>query len=97
MNYQIYTKTQMTLRDALAFDRTVLANERTLLAYLRSALALIAGGLTLYKFFPQDQLLQILGIVLFVTGFITGIFGLIRFAKVRKNLKILTNMKPMNE
>ena len=94
MNYQAYTKNQLTLRDALAFDRTILANERTLLAYLRSALALLAGGLTLYKFFPEDNFLQVMGIVLFVIGAITMIFGFIRFAKVRKSLKILTIMKP---
>ncbi len=94
MNYQAYTKSDLTLRDALAFDRTVLANERTLLAYLRSAMALLAGGLTLYKFFPQDNFLQNLGIILFIIGVLTIILGLIRFAKVRKSLKILTMVKP---
>ena len=97
MNYQAYTKNELALRDALAFDRTVLANERTLLAYLRSALALLAGGLTLYKFFPEDNFLQIMGIILFVIGVITIIFGLIRFAKVRKSLKILILVKPKQD
>ena len=94
MNYQAYTNNELTLRDALAFDRTIMANERTLLAYLRSALALLAGGLTLYKFFPQDANLQIMGVVLFISGIITVIFGLIRFSKVRKSLNILTKGKP---
>ncbi len=97
MNYQSYTKKDLTLPDALAFERTMLANERTVLAYLRSALALLAGGLTLYKFFPQDQYLQIMGVVLFLSGIITVIFGLIRFAKVRKSLNILTKEKPNTE
>ena len=89
MNYEAYTDNEMTLRDALAFDRTVLANERTLLAYLRSAMALLAAGITLLKFFPEDQFLQITGIVMFVLGVIVTFLGLFRFYKVQKSLKFL--------
>lgn len=89
MNYEAYTDNEMTLRDALAFDRTILANERTLLAYFRSAMALLAAGITLLKFFPEDQFLQITGYVMFAVGMVVGIMGLYRFYKVRKSLKFL--------
>ena len=89
MNYQAYSNTEMDLRDALALDRTVLANERTLLAYLRTAMALLAGGITLIKFFPNDQYLQIIGLVMFVLGVVVVFMGLYRFFKVQKSLKIL--------
>ena len=89
MNYHAYSNTEMTLRDALAFDRTVLANERTLLAYLRTAMALLAAGITLLKFFPNDQYLQIIGSVMFILGLVVVFMGLYRFFKVKKSLKIL--------
>jgi putative membrane protein len=90
MKYQAYTDNDLTLRDALAFDRTILANERTLLSYLRSAMALLAVGVTLIKFFPQDKILNLSGIVMFILGVIVVILGLFRFFKVRKSLKLLS-------
>ncbi|NNC96769.1 MAG: DUF202 domain-containing protein [Gammaproteobacteria bacterium] len=93
MSYLAYTDNEMTLRDKLAFDRTVLANERTLLAYLRTALALLAGGVTLLKFFPEDQFLQIVGAVLFVAGVLVVIMGLVRFFRFRKILRVVRPKK----
>ena len=97
MNYKAYQSDQMTLRDALAFDRTILANERTLLSYLRTAMALLAAGGTLLKFFPQDQNLQITGIVMLVLGVIVVFMGLFRFSRIRKSLKLLNNMQVESE
>ena len=96
MNYEAYTNNEMTLRDALAFDRTILANERTLLAYLRTGMALLAAGVTLLKFFPEDQFLQIVGTVMFVSGVIVTILGLFRFYSVQKSLKFL-RVKQQNQ
>jgi len=90
MKYQAFSENDMTLRDALAFDRTILANERTLLAYLRSAMALLAVGVTLIKFFPQDKILNLTGIVMFILGLVVVIMGLFRFYRIRKSLKLLS-------
>lgn len=93
MNYSAYEKNAMTLRDALAFDRTVLANERTFLAYMRSALALFAGAVTLFEFFPADQILQYVGVALLVIGTIVSGFGIFRFFHFRHNLKVFRHMQ----
>lgn len=83
---------ELTLRDYLARDRTVLANERTLLSYLRTAFGFAAGGVTLVKLFPEDVILLGSGLALLVLGFLTAVFGLVRFRTIRNNMRAI--MKP---
>ena len=42
-------KSEMTLRDHLAMDRTRLANQRTLLAFIGTSLHFLAGAITFAK------------------------------------------------
>ncbi len=48
--YSQFDRSQLTLRDELAMDRTMLANERTLLAYLRAGMGLIIAGISIIHF-----------------------------------------------
>lgn len=83
--YSPFRPEDLTLRDALAIDRTALANERTFLAYVRTALALIILGATLIDFFDQLAY-QVVGSVSFVIGLATLGLGTVRFLQVRRRL-----------
>ena len=74
-----------TARDLLALERTRLANERTLLAYVRTALALAGGGAGLVGFVPGD-LAWIAGLGLVAVGALVLLWGVRRFAAVRRRL-----------
>jgi putative membrane protein len=74
-------------RDVLALMRTDLANERTLLAYGRTALMVCASGLTLIKFFPDMMLARGVGWGLTIISAVIGIIGMIRFKKLRKQMR----------
>lgn len=76
-----------TLRDELARERTVLANERTFLAYIRTSIMLLASGITLIKLLRVDSGLRILGWVLMPLAVAVGITGLVRYEKMRKELR----------
>jgi putative membrane protein len=56
-------KTEYSISDKLAFERTRLAYERTMMAWIRTAIALIAFGFGIYKLFE---------FVPFVTGLNPG-------------------------
>jgi putative membrane protein len=86
MPYSKIDPDDMILRDHLAFDRTVLANERTLLAYLRTAIALLASGATLWKIFPQEQAMRVLGAILLTLGGLAVVAGIWRFVSVSRTL-----------
>lgn len=86
MPYSKFTPKEMILRDWLAKDRTVLANERTLLAYIRTALMLSVSGGTLIKFFAMNIPALIIGYCLVVIGILVGLWGLVRFAVMKRTL-----------
>ncbi len=71
------------MRDSLARDRTWLANERTFLAYLRTAIMLLASGVTLIKLFEDDRTLLTIGYVLVPVAIATGLWGYVRFIRMR--------------
>lgn len=58
--YARFEKNELTLRDALAIDRTIAANERTLLGYIRTTLAMLGAGAALLHFF-DDRAPQLAG------------------------------------
>ena len=86
------------MRDHLAANRTALANERTFLAYVRTSIALAAGGFGLIKFI-KDLTYNLLGWILVGLGIIVLIIGIIRFIKIKKNIKsiVYTNIYNINE
>eukprot|EP00397_Hematodinium_sp_SG-2012_P024636 GEMP01025670.1.p1 GENE.GEMP01025670.1~~GEMP01025670.1.p1 ORF type:complete len:357 (+),score=70.68 GEMP01025670.1:175-1245(+) len=77
---------KMDTGNSLAALRTTLANERTFLAWIRTGAALIACGLAVDKALENERGVAIMFIV---TGFFTGIQGVIRFYQVRKRLDTL--------
>lgn len=79
MSYSNMRPEDLILRDLLARDRTVLANERTLLSYIRTAFGFLAGGVTLIKLFPEDQVLLWLGVALLIAAGVFTVIGVFRF------------------
>ncbi len=78
-------RTDLSLRDHLAIDRTRLANQRTLLAMLRTGLYLILMSLTVWSLNIFEDIRWISGTVL-LAGIVTGILGLQLWNKQRKRI-----------
>ena len=83
--YEKYKK-NMLLNDHLAVDRTILANERTLLAFLRTVITFIVAGITLGNILDGKEKIYVL-VILFVSAFIFGVYGIYNYIKLRKKLK----------
>lgn len=77
------------LRDELGRERTILANERTLLAYIRTAIMLLASGMTLVELLTVGRELRVIGFVLITVSMMVGVFGYIRYVKMRRQLKLV--------
>lgn len=84
--YDKFTKEELILRDHLAIDRTVLSNESTFLAYIRTSLAVIAAGGTLIHFFSENYI-DLLGVLLVISGIFILLWGYIRFKRMDKEIK----------
>ncbi len=80
-----YALRRLILRDYLAIERTRLANERTALSYLRTTLALAAGAVTLLHVFDTPAA-RLTGWGLLGVGALLLLFGLMRFASVRRRV-----------
>jgi putative membrane protein len=76
-----------TLRDKLAYDRTILALERTLLAYTRTFFILLATGITFLKLLSDDPFFKVFGIILLPLSVAFLVFGALRFILFRSRLK----------
>ncbi len=74
-------------RDSLALFRTDLANERTLLAYSRTALMVAATGVSLVEVLKVSPVWVQIGWVLTVSAVGIGILGVVRFVRMRRNLR----------
>ena len=83
--YSRYCEEELILRDHLAAERTVLANERTALAYLRTMLTFLIGGATFIQFF-DSLLIEVLGWIFLPTSLVVGVFGLVKYVKVKRAL-----------
>ena len=79
-------KTDLTLRDMLAMDRTLLANERTLLAYIRTAVAFVAGGIGMTQLLPHAWALWV-GWASVATGVMVGGIGIYRFVRISHRIR----------
>lgn len=87
---------RLIVEDRLAMDLTSLSNERTLLNYVRTALAFLAAGVALIRFFEEPGMV-IIGWVLLPLGIACAIFGVMRFAHVRKVLRHQWHLRSMEE
>ncbi|MCJ7749498.1 MAG: DUF202 domain-containing protein [Armatimonadetes bacterium] len=83
--YSRYCEEELILRDHLAAERTVLANERTALAYLRTMLTFLIGGATFIQFF-DSVLIEVLGWIFLPVSLVVGVFGLVKYVKVKRQL-----------
>ncbi|GEM_PF-2753260 len=81
-------------RTRLDEERTRLANERTSLAYLRTALSFIGGGLIIFKFYTQKELvyfsvfLIIIGAIFMLVGFFLFPIRSRRIREIRSKLNV---------
>tara|TARA_R110002167_G_scaffold164232_1_gene361165 strand:- start:44 stop:298 length:255 start_codon:yes stop_codon:yes gene_type:complete len=66
--------------------RTDLANERTLLAYGRTALMVAGTGVSILQFFSVTLIYHIIAWPLIISGFVIGVVGVVRFAKLSRRL-----------
>ncbi len=80
----------LILRDILALERTRLANERTLLTYARTSLYLVVGGVALLKV-EQFENTKTIGIALLVVSLLLLLFGVYRYIRLRKKIKLQLN------
>jgi putative membrane protein len=78
---------RLTKGDCLAIERTKLANQRTGLAYVRTALMMCVTGVTVLKFFAEDQLLRIAGAVTLLLALVVLILGALIYLKEASRLK----------
>jgi putative membrane protein len=73
-------------RNELAVERNELANERTILAYARTSIMGSITGVTLFKLFPENAAIQVLGWVLVGASVVVVLIGLYRFVRRHKSL-----------
>lgn len=78
---------KIILRDFLAMERTTLANERTLFAYLRAGVYMIIAG---FAFLELKEFVDLiwLSYVLFSFSIILFVFGITRYAILKRKLDV---------
>jgi putative membrane protein len=76
----------LVLREYLAIERTRLAAETALLAYIRTGLYFLVAGSSLGEFI-SSTFWEIAGTPLIILGILIMVFGLIRFARVRRAIE----------
>ncbi len=80
------SENKMSLRDALAVERTKLAIERTFLAYFRSSIFFFVSGLSILKI-HIFQKVDYLGIILIILSpFLLG-FGIYSYFRSQRTVK----------
>jgi len=60
-------KSDLSVRDVLALQRTKLANERTFLAYFRTAVVFLSSGFAIFQIESLNQIKD-LGFILMIIG-----------------------------
>ncbi len=73
-------------RNELAVERNELANERTILAYARTSIMGFLTGVSLFKLFPENLAMVVLGWVSIGASVIIVLIGLIRFVRRYRSL-----------
>ena len=83
-------KSNLTVNESLALERTKLAIERTFLAYFRTVVVFLSSGFAIFQIESLSKIKE-LGLVLMIIGPIVLIVGSVRFIVIRK--KILRHYK----
>ncbi len=78
-------KSDLSVRDVLALQRTKHANERTFLAYFRTAVVFLSSGFAIFQIESLNQIKD-LGFILMIIGPLVLILGFIRFFITRKTI-----------
>ncbi len=73
-------------RNELAVERNILANERTVLAYARTSIMGFLTGVTLFKLFPGNLAMTVLGWVSISVSGVVVLVGLWKFFHRSKSL-----------
>jgi uncharacterized membrane protein YidH (DUF202 family) len=71
----------LNLQECLALERTTLANERTFLSYARTAIMVFVTGVTAFHFFPDKQVIFILGWIAISISTVLFFVGLSKYMK----------------
>ena len=79
------SKSNLSLTDDLAIDRTRLANERTFLAYFRTFIVILSSGLAILKMDLFEQIKN-LGYFFLIISPILLIIGISRFYYVKRRI-----------
>jgi len=79
----------LDLRECLALERTTLANERTFLSYARTAVMVFITGITVFKLYPDNLIIFILGWCAVVVSTILFFVGLKRYTHRFRSIAIM--------
>lgn len=82
-------ESNLDLRDCLALERTTLANERTFLSYARTAVMVLITGITVFKLFPDNLIIFILGWIAALISTILFFIGLKKYISRFRSMLIL--------
>jgi putative membrane protein len=77
-----------TERNQLAVQRNELANERTFLAYARTSIMGFVTGVTLFKLYPENMAMLVLGSVSIAASVVIAMAG--AFKSIRRYKSLLT-------
>jgi putative membrane protein len=80
---------EFNLRECLALERTTLANERTFLSYARTAVMVFITGITVFKLFPDNLIIFILGWAAVVVSTILFFVGLKKYTRRLRSMAIM--------
>ena len=82
-------------RNELAVERNEMANQRTVLAYARTSIMAFLTGVTLFKLFPGNLAVTVLGWISIVTSAVILVIGLWSFFR-RVGILLKAEKKPRN-
>ena len=81
-----FNRSEMSLTDLLAEDRTKLANDRTLLAYFRTTIVLLSSGIGIINLSILSEIKE-LGWGLVILSPLVMSFGAIHFVRFKRRIK----------
>ena len=79
----------LDLRECVALERTTLANERTFLSYARTAVMVFITGITVFKLFPDNLIIFILGWCAVLVSTILFFVGLKKYTRRFHSITIM--------
>jgi len=83
-------------RNELAVERNELANERTLLAYARTSIMGFITGITMFKLYPENSAVQVLGWISVGVSAVIILIGVVKFVRRYHALLKTHKSRPRN-